>query len=105
VELLSLAPHFVAPREDFRSSVSLEGDRISVRAEAVPYLGSYIEQAFRAEAPPLRPGDRFSRPRFDVVIRDASVDGLRAFDVELRPEERDRRLLLRGEGFELTPLR
>jgi hypothetical protein len=100
VEILSVAPQFLRSDAEFAASVSTRDGILTVRADRAPFLSTYLEQAFLG-ARRLWPGDRISRPAFDVVVEAAEGDRLQAFQVRPRPEMAP--LLLIGRGFRLFP--
>jgi hypothetical protein len=106
VEVLSIAPHFLSPAQDFRSSVQVSEGGLVIRSEGRPYLSSYIEQAYLAEHPPLRPGEVIERPGYSITVLQTGGADLQAFAVSFPQDETGaaERLILRGHGFHLRPL-
>ena len=101
VESLSIAPQFFRADSGFASSIFLREGAVMVRAERAPYFGTYLERAFLGSRR-LWPGDRISRPGFDVIVNEATGDRLQAFEVRPRPEMSP--LILVGRGFRLTSM-
>ena len=105
VEILSVAPHFLWLSPDFRSIVERPAaDRVSIRAVGTTYLDSYIERAFLGGRPALRPLERIERLGMTVEVVEAEGQHLRAFEVRLDERLAAGAVVMRGEGFRLSPL-